>query len=163
MEDINGITLEKYADLVVKMSDCGENDEACYKIAEGEGFSRADWDASKKGWSAKMSDPADMGKTAMAFMPLYQAALSSKNAGKEPITLEEYTRIHCDMAFKKDPNDPSKKINHEDVLKENNFSVTKWGEFESYWTPKVSTPGEIHDKFSALTQQFSDKILGIVR
>jgi hypothetical protein len=163
MEEINGISLEKYANLVVKMSDCGEDEEACNKIAESEGHSRDDWKAAKDGWSKKMSDPSDMGKTAMAFMPFYQAALANKNADKEPISLEEYTRIHSDMAFRKDPNDSSKKINYEDVLKENNITVTKWGEFNSFWTPKVSEPGELHDKFASMTQQNSDKILGIER
>ena len=138
MEAINGISLESYAKLIVLMSDCGEDEEDCNKIAGQEGFSKEDWKAAKDGWTAKMSDPSDMGKTAMAFMPLYQAELSNKNAEKEPVSLEEYTRVHSDMAFRKDPNDPAKKINHEDVLKENNISVTKWGEYSSYWTPKVS-------------------------
>jgi hypothetical protein len=163
MDQINGITLEKYADLVVMMSDCGEDDEACYNIAEAEGFSRADWDAAKSGWSGKMADPTDMGKTAMAFMPLYQSALAKKNADKEPCSLEEYARIHSDMSFRKDPDDPSKKINFEIILKENGLTTTKWGEWNSYWTPKVSTPGEIHQKFAALIQEHSDRILGIKR
>ncbi len=163
MEEINGISLEKYANLLVMMSDCGEDEQACIKIAESEGHSADDWKAAKDGWSKKMSDPSDMGKTAMAFMPLYNAALSVKNANKEPISLEEYTRIHSDMAFRKDPNDISKKINYEEVLKENNLTVTKWGEFNSFWTPKVSEPGELHDKFAVLTQQNSDRILGIKR
>jgi len=163
MESINGISLEAYAKLIVMMSDCGEDEEACNKIAGQEGFSKEDWKAAKDGWTAKMSDPSDMGKTAMAFMPLYQAQLSKKNADTEPISLEEYTKIHSDMSFRKDPNDPAKKINHEDVLKENNISVTKWGEYSSFWTPKVSVAGELHDKFAAFTQQNSDRISGIKR
>src|SRR5437016_845218 len=109
MEPINGISLEEYAKLLVMMSDCGE--DACNKIAEQEGFSKENWSAAKEGWTAKMSDPSDMGKTAMAFMPLYQAELTKKNTDHEPISLEEYTKIHSDMAFRKDPNDPAKKIN----------------------------------------------------
>lgn len=163
MEPINGISLETYAKLIVMMSDCGEDEAACNKIAEQQGFSSESWKGAKEGWTAKMSDPTDMGKTAMAFMPLYQGELDKKNADKEPISLEEYTRIHSDMALRKDPNDSSKKINHEDVLKENNISVTKWGEFSSYWTPKVTVPGELHDKFAAFTQKNSDNILGIKR
>jgi len=163
MESINGISLEKYAKIIVMMSDCGEDAEACDRIAENEGFSKENWKAAKDGWTVKMSDPSDMGKTAMAFMPLYQEELSKKNADKEPISLEEYTRIHSDMALRKDPHDQTKKINHEDVLKENNISVTKWGEYSSYWTPKVSVAGELHDKFAAFTQQNSDRILGIKR
>jgi hypothetical protein len=163
MESISGVSLEKYAQLLVMMADCGEDADACAAIAESEGISRADWEASKAGWSAKMQDPSDMGKTAMAFMPLYNAALETKNAGKEPCSLEEYARIHCDLGFRKDANDPEKQIDREIVFKENGINMTKWGEWNSYWTPKVSTPGELHDKFSALVQQNSDRIFGIVR
>ena len=67
------------------------------------------------------------------------------------------------MSFRKDPDDPSKKINFEIILKENGLTTTKWGEWNSYWTPKVSTPGEIHQKFAALIQEHSDRILGIKR
>lgn len=163
MEPIQGVTLEKYADLLAKMSDCGEDNEACYKIAENDGVSRSDWDDVKSGWQAKMMDPSDMGKTSMAFMPFYQAALDRKNSGQEPCTLEEFVRIHADMSFRKDTEDSSKKIPYEIVLKENGLTTNKWGEFNSYWTPLVSTAGETHDKYSALIQQNSDRILGIVR
>ena len=163
METISGITLEKYAELLVQMSDCGEDADACAAIAEAGGFSRPDWETAKQGFTQKMSDPSDMGKTAMAFMPFYQAALDRKNAGKEPCTLEEYSFVHAEMAFRKDPADNSKKIDFKLVLKENNVTENQYNEWNSYWTPRVSTPGEIHQKFAALIQQHSDKINGIVR
>ena len=39
-------------------------------VLRREAISAADWDAAKKHYTAKMSDPNDMGRTAMAFMPL---------------------------------------------------------------------------------------------
>lgn len=163
MDSISGISLEKYAELLVQMSDCGEDADACAAIAESHGFARADWESAKSGFTAKMSDPSDMGKTAMAFMPLYQAALDKKSGGKEPCTLEQYAFVHAEMAFRKDANDNTKKIDFKVVLKENNVTENQYNEWNSYWTPKVSTPGEIHQQFAALTQKFSDKINGIQR
>jgi len=145
------------------MSDCGEDDEACVRIAEAKEVGRSDWESAKKGWSELMANPSDMGKTALAFMPLYKAALESKNGSGEPCSLEEYARIHSQISFRKDPDDKSKQINFEVVLKENNLTVNKWGEYNSYWTPKVTVPGETHQQFATLIQKFSDEIMGIKR
>ena len=163
MDSISGVELDKYAQLLVLMADVGEDANACAAIAESNGVTRADWESAKDGYTKKMSDPADMGKTAMAFMPLYQAALDAKNAGKAPCTLEQYTFVHAEMAFRKDANDNTKKIDFNIVLKENNVTANQYNEWNSYWTPKVSTPGKEHDEFSRMTQEFSDKINGIVR
>jgi hypothetical protein len=163
MDSISGISLDQYAGLLVQMSDCGEDADACASIAESNGFSRADWESAKSGFTTKMSDPSDMGKTAIAFMPLYQAALDKKNNGKEPCSLEQYAFVHAEMAFRKDPADNTKKIDFKIVLNENNVTENQYNEWNSYWTPLVTTPGETHQKFSALIQENSDRINGIVR
>ena len=163
------ITLEQYADLCVLMSDTAGDESKEIAIAEANGVSGAEWLESKKGYTAKMSDPADMGKTAVAFMPLYQAALDKKRGGGEPCTLELYTRIHAEMAFRKDPNDNTKQIDYHIVLAENGFTHQTWLECESYWTPRVGADTEpkyipeLGAKFRVLMQQESDRIFGIVR
>src|SRR5687767_11757346 len=97
------IALEKYAELCVLMTDTAGDEHKEIAIAEANGVSADEWNLSKAGFTAKMSDPSDMGKTAMAFMPLYQAALDKKRGGGEPCTLELYTKVHAEMAFRKDP------------------------------------------------------------
>src|SRR4029450_11495061 len=96
------IPLEKYADLCALMADTGGDEAKEIAIADAHGVSATDWKASKVGWTAKMSDPSDMGKTALAFMPLYQAAQARARGGKEPCTLELYAKVHAEMSFKKD-------------------------------------------------------------
>ncbi|MBC8172821.1 MAG: hypothetical protein H7X71_02850 [Chitinophagales bacterium] len=163
------ITLEQYADLCVLMSDTGGDVSKENTIAEGNGVNSQEWDEAKKHYTAKMSDPADMGKTAVAFMPLYQAALDRKRGGGEPCTLELYTKIHAEMAFRKNPNDSAQKIDYNIVLAENGYTHQTWLECESYWTPRVGADTEpkydpvLGAKFRELMQKESDRIFGIKR
>jgi hypothetical protein len=174
MDAINGVTLEKYAELCALMADTGTDTARQTAIAEENGVKSADWEAAKAGFTAKMSDPADMGKTALAFMPLMQAAQTRMRGGKEPCTLETYAKVHAEMANRKDPADSSKKIDYMVVLAENGFTQPKWLECESYWTPVVvndPTKPELGvrfnqekaARFAELIQKESDRVLGIVR
>ena len=166
------IPIEKYADLCALMADTGGDESKELAIAEAQGVSGADWKASKVGWTAKMSDPSDMGKTALAFMPLYQAAQAKARGGKEPCTLEFYTKVHFEMAYSKDAMGNQK--NHHLVLAENGTHHQAWLECEGYWTPIVGAPtilGQPNPKFdpaqknqfAALMQMESDRINGIKR
>ena len=166
------ISLEQYADLCALMADTGGDIAKENAIAAAHGVSAADWLASKTGYTAKMSDPADMGKTAMAFMPLYAAAQAKARGGKEPCTLEFYSKVHAEMANMKDP--LGNKMNHHLVLAQNGTHHQPWLECEAYWTPIVGAPTilgqpnpkfnpELSQKFSALIQKEADRINGIVR
>lgn len=166
------IPLEKYADLCALMADTAGDESKENAIAQANGVSAADWKAAKTHYTAKMSDPSDMGKTAMAFMPLYQAAQARARGGKEPCTLEFYTKVHAEMAYKKDA--AGNKMNHHLVLAENGTHHQAWLECEGYWTPIVGSPtilGQpnpkfnpaLAQKFAALMQQEADRIHGIKR
>lgn len=163
------ISLEQYANLCVLMSDTAGDETQETAIAEAHGVSGEEWKTSKTAFTAQMSDPADMGKTAMAFMPLYQAALDKKRGGGAPCTLELYSKIHAEMAFRKDPANPAQKIDYNIVLAENGYTHQTWLECESYWTPRVATDTDPKfdavqaQKFRVLIQQESDRIAGIVR
>lgn len=166
------IAIEKYAELCALMADTGGDVNKENAIAEANGVSAADWQASKTGWTAKMSDPSDMGKTAIAFMPLYQAAQAKARGGKPPCTLEFYTKVHAEMALLKDP--MGNKMNHHLVLAQNGTHHQAWLECEGYWTPIVGAPTilgapnpkfdpEQKAKFAAMMQAESDRINGIKR
>lgn len=166
------IPIEQYAELCALMADTGGDVAKENAIAAAHGVSAEAWAASKAGWTARMSDPNDMGRTAMAFMPLYQAAQARARGGKEPCSLELYTKIHAEMAFRKDA--LGNKINHHLVLAEHGTHHQAWLECEGYWTPRVGAPeilGQpnpqfdpaLAQRFAALMQQESDRIHGIVR
>jgi|SRR4051812_19335432 hypothetical protein len=166
------IPIEQYADLCALMANTGGDVGKENEIAASHGVSADVWAASKAGYTAKMSDPNDMGRTAMAFMPLYQAAQARARGGAAPCTLEFYTKVHAEMAFQKDP--MGNKINHHLVLAQNGTHHQAWIECEGYWTPIVGAPtilGQPNPKFdpaqsarfSQLMQAESDRIHGIVR
>jgi hypothetical protein len=163
------ISLEQYADLCVAMAHTAGNELKEFAIAASQGVSEAEWKESKAGYTAKMSDPADMGKTAIAFMPLYQAALNKMRGGGEPCSLELYAKIHAEMAFRKDPANAAKQIDYNIVLAENSHTHQTWLECESYWTPRVGSPDQpkwdpaLGQKFRTLMQKANDDVLGISR
>jgi hypothetical protein len=166
------IPLEQYAELCALMADTGGDEARELAIAAEHGVGADDWRSSKAGWTAKMSDPTDMGRTALAFMPLYQAAQSRARGGAEPCTLETYAKIHAEMAYRKDPlGNPA---HYMLVLAEHGMSQPQWLECEGYWTPLVGgdtilgQPNPKFDperaqRFRALMQQESDRINGIAR
>ena len=167
------MAIEKYASLCALMKDTAGDLSKEEAIASAQGVTMAEWTEAKTGFTAMMSDPADMGKTAMAFMPIYQAALENMSGGKEPCTLEQYAKIHAEMAFRKDAADPTKKVDYNLVLAENGFVHQTWLECENYWTPRVVNDPklgaalkyvpELGEKFQILMQKESDRINGIVR
>jgi hypothetical protein len=166
------IPLEQYAELCALMADTGGDEAQELAIAQAQGVSGADWMASKAAWTAKMSDPADGGRTAQAFMPLYQAAQARARGGGEPCTLEVYTRIHAEMMLRKDAQ--GNKLDHHLVLAEHGYTHQAWLECEGYWTPIVGADtilGQPNPKFDpqraqsfrVMMQAESDRIQGIVR
>jgi hypothetical protein len=166
------LTIEKYADLCALMADTGGDVAKENAIAAANGVDANAWAQSKAAWTKKMSDPSDMGKTAMAFMPLYQAAQARARGGKEPCTLEFYAKVHTEMAYLKDAT--GQKMNHHLVLAQNGTHHQAWLECEGYWTPIVGAPtilgapnpkfnAELKAKFAALAQKESDRIHGIKR
>lgn len=166
------ISLEQYAELCAAMADTGGDEAKEAAIAAEAGVSAADWQEAKTHYTAKMSDPADMGKTAMAFMPLYQAAQAKARGGAEPCTLEFYAKVHAEMMLLKGPD--GNKLDHNIVLAQNGTHHQAWLECEGYWTPLVGAPEilgqpnpkfdpELAQKFRVLMQQESDRINGIER
>jgi hypothetical protein len=89
---IQGISLERYADLSADVSDHTNDPEAQARIVEAQGVSRADWEAAKNGWTARMQDFSLMGRVAQAFMPMYQSALSRKK-GNVSVSFDDFVAM----------------------------------------------------------------------
>ncbi|MBS1796680.1 MAG: hypothetical protein JSS81_22810 [Acidobacteria bacterium] len=90
---IAGVSLEKYAELCAKMANTPNDDAAFAAVAEQNGVSRADWTAARAGWNARMEDTATAGTVALAYMPLYQAALTKYGGERATATFEEYIEM----------------------------------------------------------------------
>lgn len=157
------ISLEQYAELCAQMGLTDGDVSQEHAIAAQHHVNANDWDAAKAHYTALMQDPTDMGKTAMAFMPLYQAAQDRLRGGGEPCDLQTYATIHAQMAFRKGPD--GEKIDYTVVLAEHGYSHQTWLECEGYWTPRVAGDYDptydpaLAAEFATLVQQQSHQIL----
>jgi hypothetical protein len=158
------ITIETYADLCAQMADTDGDEAKEQAIAATHGVAAPLWFEAKAYYTAKMTDPNDMGRTALAFMPLYQAAQARLRGGTPPCTLEVYTRVRAEMAYRKDR--LGNRVNYHLVLAENGFSHPGWLECENYWTPRVASNADPKFdigqsmRFRELMQTESDRLFG---
>lgn len=76
---INGISLERYAELAADVAETQDPARQAEIVAR-KGVSALDWEAAKSGWTGRMQDMSLMGQVAARFMPMYQAALARKGA-----------------------------------------------------------------------------------
>ncbi len=90
---IQGITLERYAELSALVSDVYQDVERSAALVAAQGVARPDWEAAKAGWTARMQDPSLMGQVATRYMELYNAALARKNPVAAMPSWEDYVAI----------------------------------------------------------------------
>jgi hypothetical protein len=148
---IAGISLEQYADLAAKMKDCGGDLDVCARIAGDNGVERTTWEAAMNGWNERMNNPATAGEVALAYMPLYQAALA-KTGDVASASFEDY----CGMSVM---------LNHsrfglDAMYAHYGIDVQKWSQISMYWVNKLTTDMELAQKFGgetgALRQQLDN-------
>ncbi|MEO6049027.1 MAG: hypothetical protein ABIQ57_16200 [Candidatus Kapaibacterium sp.] len=126
---INGISLERYAELAAKMKDCGGDLEVCARIAGENGVDRPTWEAAMNGWNARMYDAATAGTVALAYMPLYQDALLKYGGPPAEASLEDYVgmtaMINCgDKSLDK-------------MYAKYGIDAVKWSQISTHWVDKI--------------------------
>jgi hypothetical protein len=92
MSPIQGISLERYAELCAEVAGHENDPEAQARIVQAQGVARSDWDAAVRGWTDRMRDVSLMGQVAQAFQPLYQAALARKR-GTVDVSFEDFVAL----------------------------------------------------------------------
>ena len=90
---IAGVSLEKYAELCAKMANTPNETDAFAAVAEANGVSREDWTAARAGWNARMENTSTAATVALAYMPLYQAALAKYGGERATATFDEYVEM----------------------------------------------------------------------
>jgi hypothetical protein len=142
LDPIAGISLERYADLCAKMKDCGGDLEVCARIAGENGVDRATWQSAMDGWNKRMSDPATAGQVALAYMPLYQAALA-RTGMSASASFEDY----CGM---------SAMLNHpryglDAMYRHYGIEVQAWSQISMYWVDRLTKDPALASQFAAAT------------
>lgn len=128
MQPINGISLERYADLGAAVADVMDQPAKVAEIVAQEGVSPADWEAAKAGWTARMQDMSLMGRVAMAYMPLYQAAAARRKGGQATTSYEEYVAMSAAI----------KVYGYDVALRACNISGSDWTEVAGQWNQTMA-------------------------
>lgn len=123
-QPISGISLERYADLGAAVADVLDDATKVGEIVEAEGVSRADWEAAKAGWTARMQDMSLMGRVATAYMPLHQAALARRKGGKATASYESFVAVSAAI----------KVFGYEAALAACGVKMSDWTEIAGAWT-----------------------------
>lgn len=124
MKPIRGISLERYAELGALITDFTNDTAKVNEAIAREGIALQDWEAAKAGWTARMQDMSLMGRVAMAYMPLYQAALAKQKGGQAQASYEDFVGVSAAI----------KVYGWEVALKACNVSSGDWTEVAAHWT-----------------------------
>lgn len=144
MQPINGISLERYAELGAAISDTNNDTAKERQIIEGEGVRWEDWEAAKTGWTARMQDMSLMGRVATAYMPLYQAALAKQKGGAASISYEDFVAVSAAI----------KAFGFEPAIQACGISMSDWTEAAGQWnTTMQQDQGRYMGHFNAITAE----------
>ncbi len=123
---IAGISLERYADLGAELDGITGDDAQAEKVAEL-GIARADWEAAKLGWTARMQDMSLMGQVATRYMPLYNAAIAKKK-GNATCSLEDYCAVSAAIQV----------FGYEAGVAHHKVSMGDWTTISAHWQVELS-------------------------
>jgi hypothetical protein len=142
LDPIAGISLERYAELAAAMKDCGGDLEVCARIAAEKGVDRSSWQQAMDGWNERMANPATAGQVAIAYMPLYQAALA-KTGDVATASFEDYAGMIVMLNHKR--------FGLDAMYAHYGIDVHKWSQISTYWVNKLTTDQQLSTRFGSLT------------
>ncbi len=159
---IAGISLERYAELAAKMAGCDNDLERCAQVAEAEGVDRATWQAAMDGWNARMHDPATAAEVALAYMPLYQAALSTWGGPRATATIDEYLEMLAMINTDLKEGDV-RPVPFEPMYARFGIDAPKWSQISTDWVDTLTRDPELQasfgDRFIARIKELDERWL----
>lgn len=137
MQDINGITLQKYAELICSTTDTVTEDEF-FEVLSKQGISKESWQPIKDGWNAELMKPENYLTLQQDYNNALEAAVTAKNNGNAPCSLETFADLNAQFYYRKDPANNNEIMDYNEILKQNNLAPLKWTEYSGYWAPKTA-------------------------
>ena len=150
MEPIAGISLEAYAELCALMKETGTDVDRQVAIAAEHGHGREAWEAAQKGWTDRMSNRETAGTVAIAFMPLYQAALAKSGPAKTA-TFEEYVRMSAMVQMR---------VPFETMYAEFGITGADWSQISTAWVDKLTHDPALGSTFGDAVAKEREKLQG---
>ena len=149
LQPIAGVSLEQYAELCAAMKDCGGDLDVCKQIASERGVDAARWQSAMDGWNERMSNPATAGEVALAYMPLYQAALA-KTGSVATASFEDYAGMVTMLNHSR--------FGLDGMYAHYKIDVQKWSQISTYWVGKLAADPQLGQKFGALTGEIRQSL-----
>jgi hypothetical protein len=143
---INGISLERYAELSAEILDT-QDPERQAEIVGRLGVARPDWEAAKSGWMARMQDMSLMGQVATRYVALYNAALTKKSGGAPQISFEDYVAMSGAVPV----------IGFEGMLAHYQVTSAQWTMIAGHWNSVIPTNPQ-YMQYGLLVQQEAARI-----
>jgi hypothetical protein len=149
---IAGVSLEQYAELCARMARIPEDDDAYAAIAADQGVDRAAWEAARSGWNARMEDPATAGQVALAYMPLYQAALAEHGGEAATASFDDY--IEMSAMINTDTTEPDRRPTDLEAMYER-FGITAvdWSQISTHWVGRLTTETDLAQEFARRSRE----------
>ena len=146
---INGISLERYAELGAELDGITEPKAQVAKVAEL-GISEPDWEAAKAGWTARMQDMSLMGQVATRYMQLYNAALAGKK-GTVMVSFEDWCSMSAAIQV----------FGVEAMMAHYEISQGDWTTISAHWTTELSRdPMNLGMRRNQLQEQEAGRLRG---
>ena len=123
---INGISIERYADLGAELDGITDPQAQAAKVGTL-GVGAADWEAAKDGWTARMMDASLMGQVATRYIALYNAALAAKK-GVASTSFDDWVYVSAAIQA----------FGFEGALAHHGISMGDWTTISAHWQVELS-------------------------
>jgi hypothetical protein len=149
---IAGVTMAQYAELCARMARVPDDPEVFARIAAEQGVARADWEAARAGWTARLENPASARHIVLQYMPLYQAALAAHGGPAASATYEQY--IEMTAMINTGTTEPNKRPTQlEPMYAAFGITVIDWSQISTYWVERLTTDVQLGTDFANRTKQ----------
>lgn len=145
---IEGISLERYAELGAAIDGITDPDQQAAKVGEL-GVSRDAWEAAKNGWTARMQDMSLMGQVAMRYMPLYNAALA-KQKGTASLSFDEFVAVSAAFGV----------FGAEGAMAHYGLSSGDWTTISAHWMGEMTRDATVAMRKNQMQEQEMARLRG---
>ncbi|MEQ1864912.1 MAG: hypothetical protein ABL996_09695 [Micropepsaceae bacterium] len=147
---VAGVSLQKYAELAVKMRSAGNDGEACAKIAANDGIDRASWEQAAIEWSSRLSSEATRGAVVSIYYRHYQRALLHFGGTFPTATFDAY--VEMSAMIRTETHEPHKRpADLKTMCVVYGIDEGAWADISRQWTTKL-----MHDP--ALFATYSERV-----
>lgn len=146
---INGISLERYADLGAELDGITNPAEQAAKVT-ALGVNPADFEAAKQGWTARMQDMSLMGQVATKYMQLFNAAVAAKK-GVASMSFDDYVEVSAGIQV----------FGYEGAMNHFKLSMSDWTSISAHWqTEMAKDPINMGTRRNQMQEQEANRMRG---